>query len=104
MAILYRPIKKRTIKQRTLKQLIKSYINHEKLTYEYETENHEKDFFERSELFKEKMTMDIALGAMFFFIILKLAYIENMAGTKPKNQKELEEKILNRLKLMKIDT
>lgn len=66
MAILYRPIIKQKLYDRMFKRklVIEPYI--------IETVK------ERAELFKNKMMMDKILGAMFFFINLKMNYLEDI--------------------------
>jgi len=74
MAILYRPIKKRKLFRREL--VIEPYdIDSVK---------------ERAEYFKNNMMMDKIIGALFFFINLKVKYIESIADYLEPMKKEME--------------
>lgn len=92
MAILYRPIIKK--KPTTLKNLIKSYIYRKEddiLFSNYKIEDYvSKKVMLRAELFKKKMSVDVVLGAMFFFSILKIVYINNIKRYLTKKQMMIE--------------
>jgi len=92
MAMLYRPLKQRK-KSSTLHNFIKNYIyDREKLVKEYEIEKYdENNIMIRADIFKKYMTVDVILGAMFFFIILKRIYINNLkqSSTKKEMMKEV---------------
>jgi hypothetical protein len=92
MAMLYRPLKQRK-KSSTLHNFIKNYIyDREKLVKEYEIEKYdENNIMIRADIFKKHMTVDVILGAMFFFIILKRIYINNLkqSSTKKEMMKEV---------------
>jgi hypothetical protein len=99
MAILYRPIKQRK-KPSKINNLIKNYIYSRKEDYEiedYETD----DVMERAELFKSKLKVDVVLGAMFFFTIIKLTLIDN--SKQSLTQKEMMNKVIYHMKKLGID-
>jgi len=75
MAILYRPVIKQKLFSRKL--VIEPY-NMETVK-------------ERAEFFKNNMTMDKIIGALFFFINLKLKYIQNLEGYLQPIMKEMTE-------------
>lgn len=87
MAILYRPLKQKK-KSSTLNNFIGNYIyKKEKIVKDYEIEGYEPEkVIERAELFKKKMTVDVVLGAMFFFTILKRIYINNSKHSLTKKE------------------
>jgi len=104
MAILYRPIKMKK-KSTTLKKFIENYIYVKDIdtimpSYEIEEYN-EKTLIERADLFRKEMTLDIVMGAMFFFLILKLMLIENL--NKSLNQKEMMTMVIEKMKALGVD-
>lgn len=74
MAILYRKKKSR------------KFLNRVLLMEEYNSKN----IKERANFFKENMMMDKVLGAMFFFINLKMKYMEHIGDYLEKKAKEME--------------
>lgn len=77
MAILYRPVTSwekhkiynwifKGLKSKSAEYTIEKYVD--------------ESVIERSKLFKERMTMDIVWGAMFFFILLSVAYTLHLKG------------------------
>jgi hypothetical protein len=89
MAILYRPVKKE--KPKTIKKLLSSYIHKQN---KYVIEEYDiTSVKERAELFKEYMEVDKVLGAVFFFLILRLIYIENTKKSLTKKEMMLMTKI-----------
>ncbi len=99
MALLYRPIKRKH-KETHLKKFIENYIY--KKDDDYEIEDYEsEELRKRAELFKNKMKMNVVLGAMFFFTILKLMYIENTKRSLTK--KEMMKWMTDNMKVFGID-
>lgn len=92
MAMLYRPIKQRK-KPSNFENLIKNYIyDRKEASKKYKIEDYmTKTVLDRAELFKKHMKMDVVLGAMFFFSILKMIYMENLK--KSLNKKQMMEKL-----------
>jgi len=87
MAILYRPIKQKK-KSSTLNNFVENYIyRKERIVSVYEIEEYKPEkVVERAELFKKHMKVDVVLGAMFFFTILKRIYIVNLKQSLTKKQ------------------
>lgn len=86
MAILYRPVIGydrhkffnwlfKGLKHRSPDYIIEKYIDD--------------DVLDRASLFKEKMTMDIVFGSMFFFILLEAAYTLSLKGFTPQEITEM---------------
>jgi hypothetical protein len=86
MALLYRPMRK--IKPVGIKKFIASYI-YKKRTEE-NIENYDINTVKaRAELFREKMSVEIMNGSVFFFLILRLIYIENLKQSLTKKEMTL---------------
>jgi hypothetical protein len=99
MAILYRPIENK-YKVSKLDKFINKYIY--KLDNKYKIKKYDPDEIkDRAELFKEHVTIDIVLGALFFFIILKEILIMNTRQYLTK--KMLKKMIMNRINQMNIN-
>ena len=87
MAILYRPIKHKHKKSKYT-NFIEKYIY--KRDEEYEIEEYDSESVEeRAEIFKTYMSIDVVLGAMFFFIILRLVYTKILETSLTKRQVKL---------------
>jgi len=88
MAIFYRPLKNKVD--------LNIYNNDD----QYETETYDDgEVLDRSEEFKN-LDMDVVLGALFFFIILKLEFMKSLKASLKEHQKEIE-KMMSHLKHQK---
>lgn len=82
LSILYRPVQK---KPRT-NNFIKNYIYNKRIKTDIEEYNPE-TVKERSELFKNNITIDKVLGAVFFFIVLRMVYMKSLELSLSKRKK-----------------
>jgi len=98
MAILYRPIKYKT--KFSVAKIIEKYIYNKDV---YKIKEYDDDgVMERAELFKEKLTMDKVIGAMFFFMILRMIYTKNTQ--KSMTLKEMEKETMNMMDMIGLNT
>jgi len=89
MAVLYRPIDDSEYGLFNYKNIINKFLDKEDYRIkDYET-NDFKTLTERKNLFREYMTIDIVLSSMFFFIILRLVFIQNMEKSLTPKQMEM---------------
>jgi len=96
MAMLYRPVARH--KSSKLVNLIEKYIYKRK---NYDIEEYNSDtVVKRSEIFKKEMNIEIVLGTMFFFTILRRIIIENTQSSLKK--KEVIAKTIGMMKEMKL--
>jgi len=99
MAILYRPITTPK-KRKNLVSFLNSYIYNKDDTYS--VEKYDPDTVEeRSKVFLEHMTIDVTLGALFFFILLKVIYTENTQHYLSK--KKMKARMMTMIKELKIN-
>lgn len=99
MSIIYRPIVKRSFSKK-LDNFLRNYIYNKG---KYNIEEYDGDIEERSKLFSEKLNISIAIGGIFFFIILNLIYNETSPGYMNKLKTILRMKELMKLMELKFN-